>query len=591
MWTTFAYDAVAGAPSYNAGNETDWMNQVMRRPYGVIPGLDLALVVTSDGAGGVNVQNGACILAGRTALLSAGPQNVSLGTLPSNGFRTSYAVVVRFSSTTQSTDIAIIAGNTIANPGPAVNPSILATDVLLTYVLDVNTAGTHVFTVTDGRSYTDAQLLLPTGNTTYPIGAIGPDSRMLVALTAPSTIDITAGAIMAGTKLFIKNTSLTPQALTLTYVAATSYTINQNQWVLLTWDGSQWNWVMGNATITVDSSSRATFPNDTIFLGVINGKTLSTTPYTLTTADGMLNVTTGGGNIVVNLPAATQIGKQFTIVKSDSGVGSVNITPNGTDKIGQSGNNIYPLSLQYQSIVLECSSSGNWAILSASSGSSGRGRLELMASGSWVCPAGVSSVILTGVAKGGNGANGGGAGSIYTSGGGGGSGAWCRDLSVQVTPGVTYTITISSTVTSFVGGSTSVVMSAGANGSGIAPGAGGSATGGATAGKNGGNGATNNAGGGCGGGGAGLDTAGSAAAFNSTGVSGGVNQMLLGFLASPFGNGGASGQGLNSFSVGNGVAGQFGGGGGGGGGGATNGSTVITGTGGTGGAGFLIVEW
>src|SRR6478609_10222310 len=143
-FTTFGYDG----PSYTSANEIDWMNQMAGRAAGVVPGEDLGMVCTSDGLGNVLTQNGVCVLGGRVAVLTAGPATTAIPSLPASGFRTAYAVVVRFNTSTQTTSIVIIAGSTIANPGPAVNPPIVAaTDTLLAYVLVVNTGGTNAYTV------------------------------------------------------------------------------------------------------------------------------------------------------------------------------------------------------------------------------------------------------------------------------------------------------------------------------------------------------------------------------------------------------------------------------------------------------------
>src|SRR6185369_10485587 len=113
-----------------------------------------ALAVTSDGLGNVLTQNGVCYLSGRSYKLTGGPSTTTLTPAPASGFRTAYAVVVRFTPAALTGTVTIIAGSTIANPGPAVNPSIVAaTDVLLAYVLAVNTGGTIVWTVTDARAF------------------------------------------------------------------------------------------------------------------------------------------------------------------------------------------------------------------------------------------------------------------------------------------------------------------------------------------------------------------------------------------------------------------------------------------------------
>lgn len=542
-WTTFAYDAVAGSPSYTAGQETDWMHQMNFRPNGVLPGLDLALAVTADGAGGVLVQNGACVLAGRTALLSGGPESLSLGTLPASGFRAVYAIVVRFNTTTQSTDIFSIAGATIANPGPAVNPSIAASDILLAYVLDVNTAGTHAYAVTDARTFTSAQLLQPTGSVTYDRGILPNDGVILAALTGSATLDISAGALRAGAKLFVKNVSIAPQTLTLTYAAATSFTLTQGQSVVLVWDGAAWQFQASTAVTAV-----------------------ATGPYAVTPMDYILAVTSGGGALVVNLPAATQIGKAYKVLKVDSGAGSVAVTPNGTDKIGSTGNVVFSLGAQYAAVSLICSSAGNWTIESsaAGTGAAGRGRQMFLTSGTWTCPPGVTQAFLSGAGQGGLG----GPATGSNGGSGGGSGAFCNYLPLAVVPGTTYTATISTSAAStFAGGAlTTVSLGKGGNGAlNAAGGAGGTASGGATAGNAGGS-TAGVASGFCAGGGGG-GSAGLGSTVNSVGAGGaGVPGLVpvIGGAGATFGNAGGTGTA---------------GGGGGGGGGVNGGAPVI------------IIEW
>ena len=247
--TTFAYDAVAGVPNYTSGNIADWLYQLTFKNTGVIPGSDLGLAVTTDGIGNVLTQNGTCSLYGRSATLTAGPQTTLIPNLPANGYRTAYAVVVRFNTSTQLTAITVIEGSTIANPGPAVNPSIdTLTDVLLAYVLAVNT-GSITYTVTDGRSFTNTGTLTPTTSITYTKSDLNINTSIIAPITAAATINITAGSIYQGTTLLIKNTSIGGFDITLHYSASLAdITIPPGAWTSLLWDGTSWL----NTTINSD---------------------------------------------------------------------------------------------------------------------------------------------------------------------------------------------------------------------------------------------------------------------------------------------------------------------------------------------------
>lgn len=257
--TTFAYDAVGGVPSYTSGNIIDWLYQLTFRANGVLPGSDGGLAVSTDGTGNALVQNGVCALGGRTAVLTAGPQSVAMSPLPANGFRTSYAIVMRYNTATQTTALVAIAGSTIANPGPAVNPSIVAlTDVLLAYVLAVNT-GSIAYTVTDARTFTDTGTFAPTGSTTYTASDLNINSAIIAPITGNSTIDITAGSIYKGTRLFIKNTTSGSYTLTVHYSGSLGdISLVSGAWIALTWDGSVWvnTTVNSDWDLVIDSNAK-----------------------------------------------------------------------------------------------------------------------------------------------------------------------------------------------------------------------------------------------------------------------------------------------------------------------------------------------
>jgi hypothetical protein len=237
--TTFAYDSVAGVPSYTSGNIIDWLYQSTARPNGVIPGADAGLNVTTDGVGNVLIDNGVCTLAGRIAVLNAGPQTTALSPLPANGFRTSYAIVMRYNTLTQTTAIVAIAGNTIANPGPAVNPSIAPlTDILLAYVLAVNT-GSILYTVTDARTYINAGNLAPSGSITYAKSDLTMYSSIIAPITGTSTINISAGSLFNGATCFVSNATTGGFVLSVN-LGTSTLTLNQGDYAPLVWNGSTW---------------------------------------------------------------------------------------------------------------------------------------------------------------------------------------------------------------------------------------------------------------------------------------------------------------------------------------------------------------
>src|SRR6478609_7581692 len=199
--TVFAFDAIsANNPQYTSNQLLNWAWQLLRRNDGVAQDLDLALAVTADGIGNALTQNGAAFLTGRSYLMSGGPVTTALSPAPASGFQTAYAVVVRFTSATATGAIVAIAGSTIANPGPAVNPSIVAaTDVLLAYIKAVNTAGTIVYTVTDARTfagigpagqdtfYGKSALSLQYTSTGIGFTAVGFEALTNASTTVPST--------------------------------------------------------------------------------------------------------------------------------------------------------------------------------------------------------------------------------------------------------------------------------------------------------------------------------------------------------------------------------------------------------------------
>ncbi len=164
--TVFAFDAIApDDPQYTSNQTLDWLWQTLRRNSGVAQDLDAALATVADNLGNVLTSNGVCFLNGRSYKLTDGPKTTALSPLPATDFRTAFAIVIRFTSATATGTVTAIAGATIANPGPAVNPSIVsATDVLIGYCLAVNTAGVIAYTMTDARVFAG---IGPAGSDTF----------------------------------------------------------------------------------------------------------------------------------------------------------------------------------------------------------------------------------------------------------------------------------------------------------------------------------------------------------------------------------------------------------------------------------------
>lgn len=207
-------------------------------------------------------------------------------------------------------------------------------------------------------------------------------------------------------------------------------------------------------------------------------------------------------------------------------------------------------------------------------------------SGTFVVPAGVTTVQVE--AWGGGGA-GGGATTTNVGGGGGGGGAYAKSTGIAVTSGSSYTVTVGQGATGTTGNgasgtsssfNTSTVVAAGGSG-GIANTGGAGGAGGTTAASTGttkfagGNGAAGS-GGNSGGGGGGAGT--TAAGGNASGLTAGAGGAT---------GGGAGGAGLSSAGDGNNGA-TYGGGGSGG---RRGGSISFTRTGGDGADGRVIITW
>lgn len=91
--------------------------------------------------------------------------------------------------------------------------------------------------------------------------------------------------------------------------------------------------------------------------------TVASTTYTIGTYDSIneVNVSTGASNRTITLPLNTaSFGRLITIKKTDSGAGSVVITPNGGNIDGNTGN---VLLAQYSRVTLYCDGT-NWSVQS-----------------------------------------------------------------------------------------------------------------------------------------------------------------------------------------------------------------------------------
>ncbi len=77
-----------------------------------------------------------------------------------------------------------------------------------------------------------------------------------------------------------------------------------------------------------------------------------------------LLVTTGAGAFVCNLPtAASSIGKTIRIIKIDSGVGAIQVAPNGADVIANAGNVSIYIGEQFRHITLQAQAAGQWVVI------------------------------------------------------------------------------------------------------------------------------------------------------------------------------------------------------------------------------------
>lgn len=91
-------------------------------------------------------------------------------------------------------------------------------------------------------------------------------------------------------------------------------------------------------------------------------KAYADTPYTITSEVGHLRVNATGGNVVVNLPASTGLGRLVTVIKTDASANTVTVTRAGSDVIN--GANTYVLAAQYDVVQMIDATAGNWDITS-----------------------------------------------------------------------------------------------------------------------------------------------------------------------------------------------------------------------------------
>ena len=276
--------------------------------------------------------------------------------------------------------------------------------------------------------------------------------------------------------------------------------------------------------------------------------------YTLAAGDSGKLVACSG-TFTLSAEAAAMLGDGWWVAFKNIGTGVITFNPNGSEVCYSEFNTTFTSAGLPSSCFIICNGTSFFLVAS----SVPHDAVTYTSSGSWVCPAGVTKVYVSGA---GGGAGGGGGrlgtgGQSGGSGGGGGGGAKCDRVSLTVATGTPYTITI------------------GAGGAGGAGGAAGAAGGTTSFGA-----LLSLAGGG--GGGAGNATSGGAG-----GAGGAGNQDGGKGTVSSGGNGGGTGGGAGGVGgTPDGVDGMTNTGGGGG------GSIPYPGsTGGNGGSGYLIIEY
>jgi hypothetical protein len=266
--------------------------------------------------------------------------------------------------------------------------------------------------------------------------------------------------------------------------------------------------------------------------------------YTLAAGDSGKLVTCSG-TFTLSAEEAAMLGDGWWVAFKNIGTGVITFSPAGSEVCYSEFNTTFTSAGLPSSCFIVCNGTSFFLVAS----SVPHDVVTYTSSGSWVCPAGVTKVYVSGAGGGGGGGGGkqGGSG-----GGGGGGGAKADRVSLTVATGTPYTITI------------------GAGGAGGAAGAAGAA-GGTTS-----FGALLSLAGGGGGGASGVGGVGGAGDFDQDGEDGTVSYG---------GNGGGTGGGVGGGTVGvNGMTNTGGGGGG---------SIYYYpgGRGGNGGSGYLIIEY
>ena len=305
-------------------------------------------------------------------------------------------------------------------------------------------------------------------------------------------------------------------------------------------DSSVWaRLAKGTAGQGLKMNSTATAPE----WGTMPGRTnvlAKTGAYTLAAGDSGKLVTCSG-TFTLSAEAAATLGDGWWVAFKNIGTGVITFNPDGSEVFYYEFNTTFTSADLPSSCFIVCNGTSFFLVAN----SVPHDAVTYTSSGSWVCPAGVMKVYVSG-------AGGGGGGGAYSSyggcGGGGGGGAKADKVSLTVVPGTTYTITIGA--------------------GGAAGAAGGTTSFGALLSLAGGSAGRAAAGELCGAGGAG----------GAGNQGGGIGATHRG------GNGGGTGGGAGSAT--DGVDGMANTGGGGGGSGFGVGST-----GGNGGSGYLIIEY
>jgi hypothetical protein len=327
-----------------------------------------------------------------------------------------------------------------------------------------------------------------------------------------------------------------------------------------------------------------------------NVATVNATQTLTSTNAGLVLVNATSGNIAITLPAvasANGVPLPFYFARTDSSGNSVTLVAAGSDTFFPGGTGSTSL-LAGTTLPIYGNGVSQWVSTGISAAQLNNRKQIFTSSGSFVVPAGVTTMYLSGCAAG-AGAGAGGPGSIGATGawagggGGGGAGQPLQRAAYPVTPGNTITVTIGAAGTGGVAsgsnpgnsgtsGGNTVISGAGFNGGSSVTLSGGTAGGGGSAAT------TSNAVGGSAGagfpaGGYGNDTtSGNASGSGGSGASG------------PFGGGGGAARSATTGGVVGGNAAGYGAGGGGG-------SGVYTAGGGNGGAGgngspgYMAFEW